>query len=450
MKKTLFVAVLAVALVLMLSASAFAVGPFFLAGSSYGGPGNLPNAGQNNANYAGYMSWGYVSFGTGNVGLTPHGNYSTTTNKCQVCHAVHRAAATGAGTVLTAIPSAATSATNLNVTAQPTPPTYGSAAVGTFGYTKGCAWCHNTGGFATYITMNNDGSISPHGNCNRCHTASPHGVGGSEYKVLAARLINEQPDLAIAADLASGNNGMDATWFGKVDNSVILNPAKAQLGLTLGTGYLCNGCHSGGSIVSTSGSGANRLAFAVNAAGASPSISGEGAVAASAGQVTGHRVTAVVTDWNGQTATTYTTGVWDPAVARRYNAFYTGGSFWTSVGEAFYANTAGNSTIAWAPANTCQACHDQKTATGDYAFPHGYVNTAGTYVGETPTAGVIWLTIAPDANTAHTVLQRGNGAGSSGATTNANLSNDGLCLKCHVNNVGDGTTAGTAGVGQNF
>ena len=36
--------------------------------------------------------------------VAPHGNYTTTTNKCQVCHAVHRANANG--NVLTAVPIA--------------------------------------------------------------------------------------------------------------------------------------------------------------------------------------------------------------------------------------------------------------------------------------------------------------------------------------------------------
>ena len=424
MKKSLFVLVTAVALVLAFSASAFAVGPFFLAGT------NAASLAANNANYRGYLSWGYVTFGTGNVGLTPHGNYSTTTNKCQVCHAVHRAKA--GGSVLTAIPTTV----NLNTTLQTAGGAYSKGSQATFGYTAGCAWCHNQGGFATSIAMIADGTISPHGNCNRCHTASPHGVGGSEYTVLAARLINEQPDLAIAADLASGNNGMDATWFGKTDGSVVLNPAGASKGLALGTGYLCNGCHSGGSAGQ-----ANGLAFPVNAAGAVPSISGEGAVAAGAGTVTGHRVTALVTDWNGSSSTTYTGGVWDPSVARRYNAFYTGGSFWGNE----YPGTGSvpaltQSQVAYAPSNNCQACHDQKTATGDYAFPHGYVNAAGTYVGElNGSAGYIWMTTAADSVSTKSVLLRDSN------NPNRQLSQDGLCLKCHVK---DGTSE--QGVGLNF
>ena len=395
-----------------------AYGPWFLNGTI-----------GSNTNYAGYLSWGYISAQapSGNAGQTPHGNYATTTNKCQVCHAVHRAQA--GGSVLTAIPSASV---RLNTTNQ-TAGAYGSGSSSPNGYTKGCAWCHSTGGFATTIALNSDGSLQPHSECSPCHTASPHGGPGvSAYKVLAANLLNKRGDLAIAADLASGNNGMDPTWFGRTDGSVALNPALASTGLTLGTGYICNGCHSDGS-----GAQADGLTFAVNAPGAVPSVLNDGAAAAVAGSVTGHRVTAVVTDWNGSTSTTYTGGVWNPAVARRYNAFYTGGSFF---GGEVIMNPAGQSTIAWAPSNSCQACHDQKTSTGTYAFPHGYVNTAGTYVGEVNgQAGYIWMTQAASSVASRTVVLRDSNQ------PNQTLSQDGLCLKCHVK---DGTSG--QGVGLNF
>ena len=58
-------------------------------------------------------------------------------------------------------------------------------------------------------------------------------------------------------------------------------------GLTLGTGYLCNGCHSSG------GAGINTV-YAVNTPGATPASHRY-----CSNNTTGHRVTAVATaDWN--------------------------------------------------------------------------------------------------------------------------------------------------------
>ena len=95
---------------------------------------------------------------------------------------------------------------------------------------------------------------------------------------------------------------------------------------------------------------------------------------------------------------------------------------------------------SWAPSNSCQACHDQKTSTGTYAFPHGYVNTAGTYVGEVNgQAGYIWMTQAASSVASRTVVLRDSNQ------PNQTLSQDGLCLKCHVK---DGTSG--QGVGLNF
>ena len=179
MKKTLFVTALAVVFVLAFSTAAFAVGPFFLSGT----------AGQN-TNYAGYLSWNYIKgIDAANNAGTPHGGYTTTSNKCQVCHAVHRAEA--GGSVLTAIADDQSYDNVLNTTSRNAGGALTSGVIGASGYTKGCAWCHNTGGFATYVAMAADGSIRPHTNCARCHIASPHGTGASDYKVLSARLLNK-------------------------------------------------------------------------------------------------------------------------------------------------------------------------------------------------------------------------------------------------------------------
>ena len=169
-------------------------------------------------------------------------------------------------------------------------------------------------------------------------------------------------------------------------------------GLTLGTGYLCNGCHSSG------GAGINTV-YAVNTPGAKPASTGS-----ALNNTTGHRVTAVATaDWN---------------VAGNMGAFYTG-------------------RVAFNDANSCQACHDAKRANGASAFPHGYVDAAGEYAPKSQAgASLIWLTTAADADDARTILPTpGSTSGTADVTL---LSSDGACLKCHVS--GDETE----GVGHTY
>lgn len=390
MKKTLFVAALAAVMVLAFSAAAFAVGPFYLTSGSNG-----TNA---TTNGSGYLSWGYAKTNdaANNVG-TPHGGYTTTTNKCATCHAVHRAAA--GGSVLTAIP------TSYNLNTTDSSDNIGSTDPN--GYTKGCGWCHQVGGFATSIPMAGDGSISPHGNCQRCHSPSPHGTDVSSYEVLAERLINEDPDAAIAADIAAGNNGLATVDF---------TDAGSQTALTLGTGYLCNVCHNGG----TAGTGS--LAFAVNTPGAVPAQNREVGTSFVLGSatVTGHRVTALATtNWNRP-----------DLGGQSFNAYYTGGG------------SGSTSQVAWAPSNTCQTCHDAKLANGNYSFPHGYT-WGGSYAGKVDGASAyIWMNLASSATGTKTELAR------SSAMPGANmaLSEDGLCLKCHV--ASDAVDA--AGVGSTY
>jgi len=326
-----------------------------------------------NPGYPGYLSWSWAVANAGESG-TPHGNYGTTTNKCQVCHAVHRANADG--NVLTAVP--------LQGVAQTSKRTFA------------CAFCHGASNFTDKtIAVAADGSISPHGNCSRCHIVSPHGVGASVYPVLKERLINTSADARIGNDVASGNNGMDAA--GMMDSG-------SAAGLTLGTGYLCNGCHSSGG-----GTPGINTVYAVNEPGATPAASDS-----TLNNTTGHRVTAVATDsWNA-----------DPTDADGIGAFFSG-------------------RVAFNDANSCQACHDAKRANGDAAFPHGYVDAAGAYAPKSQAgASLIWLTVASDADEARTLLP--TPGSTSGEADVSLLSSDGACIKCHIS--GDGT----AGVGLTY
>jgi len=355
MKKSLVVIAMALALVFAFAATAMAVGPFYDA-SAY------------NPNYPGYLSWSWAVANAGETG-SPHGNYATTTNKCQVCHAVHRANANG--NVLTAVPIAGYALNDKR--------------------TKTCAFCHQdtAQSFSVKtVAVAADGTISPHGNCSRCHVTSPHGVGSSVYPVLKENLINTSADARIGYDISTGNNGM----------GTVSMASGSAAGLTLGTGYLCNGCHSSG------GAGINTV-YAVNTAGAKPAATGS-----TLNNTTGHRVTAVATaDWN---------------VDASKGAYYTG-------------------RVAFNDANSCQACHDAKRTNGSNAFPHGYVDATGAYAPKSQAgASLIWLTVAPNATAARTLLPTpGTTSGTADVTL---LSSDGACIKCHVS--GDETE----GVGHTY
>jgi len=324
-----------------------------------------------NPAFRGYLAWTAGQSWSGDNSTSPHSGYATTTNKCAVCHAVHRADA--GGTVLTAWDGS-------------------MAPGGDMMATSSCIFCH--GPSATFtdvrIQVGNSTSpyaLSPHGRCQRCHTPSPHGAGASAYPVLAQKLFNTEADGAIAADIASGTNALSASMFDLSD------PALMDRGVTMGTGYLCTACHD---------NAADPVVFAINESEALPTIAGLGTTS----PVTGHRVYAMnTTTWNE---------------ASEYGAYYSGAT-----------DGAGDSTIAFNPALGCKACHDAETAWGSKAFPHNYVSTggAGSTSSET-SAALIWMTVAGDADDAKTVAsQAGIGQGNG---KNAVLTSDGLCLKCHL------------------
>lgn len=404
MKKTLFVVALATILVFALASTAFA-GVNHSGQQRLGATATADAANPTSATIAGggtntYSDWN-VGLGYGTNGVvsgdnSPHGNYTTTTVKCVVCHAVHYAAP---GTA--PVGSGQTADTLLRVKAA-----------------DACIFCHATtgqavngrpvySGLGTAITAPGatGGSTSTGHivgtNCSYCHTS----VHGSNADGSVASLNGYLLKNMTATDV-QGFVGYDSTnmleAITAVDNKAVNEgfAAGAALNGTIGdyasvsnstlreqaVGVFCAECHDG--------------AYATAAAGASTNVQDSGLASFS-----GHRIAAAATtDWNVD--------------GSKSSGLYTG-------------------TIAWAAATNCKSCHDAKDVFGNTAFPHAWGTAAGT-----PGATKMWLTSAEDAGATKTDLPAGGGVNA--YDTGRPQLSDGVCLKCHI------ASGGTDGVGITF
>ncbi|NTU70914.1 MAG: hypothetical protein HGB10_03720 [Coriobacteriia bacterium] len=288
-----------------------------------------------------------------------HSNYASTTAKCGICHSVHRAKANGV---------------HLLNTADAT-----------------CAGCHISGTSTVTNVVIAWGTpaaalAGPHGSTNgsctsrACHATSPHGVGGSQYGLFNAKLLNAEVDNAIAPAIAAetatpGSSGVTAA---------LLTGAGASTNFTgeadaIRVGYTCNQfeCHG-------------QTLLAVIRSGYS--------------EVRGTQYP----NWEG------TDPVTDP-----YAAGF-------SVAKTGHLSVSAVGSTAYTAATSCTGCHDQAdlTTRSDFTFPHAQRATAAG----TGTQTYLWYNIASDST----------GAGSA-AMTNSNMKSfDGACLKCHRNGAGSG------------
>jgi len=217
MKRTLIVIALAMALMLVFAAPAFA---------KYAGYSNTTQ----------YVPWAEAySLASQNpdaalMDAGPHAGYATTTIKCAVCHSVHR----GGNTLLNE----------------------GSA----------CAYCHTNayyGGGAVASDLISWSGAGPHASrCTNtdCH-GGPHGVGASAYAGPSSRLLTSAADTKLDAVVAA-NEAVDAGLV--VDLGTWDATTRA-----LATGALCSrdGCHDDSN-------------FAVVSAGATSTVDTGGAITA--------------------------------------------------------------------------------------------------------------------------------------------------------------------------
>lgn len=400
MKKALLVVALATILVLVAAGSAFAgvnhSGQQRLGAAQYPGSGEpAPVGGGTAAPTAGagtftYMDWSTGLGTNGVVGGSPHGNFTTTTIKCVVCHAVHYAAPGMA-------PIAGGNSNNGDQTAD---------TLLRMKATEACAYCHATAGVAVNGTPvyggiaptdpNDESAGHMTGNdCSLCHS-SVHGSNeDNSVASLAGYMLKKIPvaEVGQGAVQAPTTDMLDAiTVIDLQAQSQGFKPGQA-LGDTFGNyasinddvhrqqavGIFCAECHDG--------------AYATVAAGAATNVG-----SSSTQLFSGHRIAATdSTDWNA-------------------DGSKLSGS--TSIGS-----------IAWAPATDCRSCHDapDPLTAGTSAFPHSWGGSE------------MWLMTADYAGAPKSALATGTTVYDS---TRTQLS-DGVCLKCHVSDA-------NAGVGVTF
>jgi hypothetical protein len=405
-KKTLLVAALAAILLFAVAGSAFAVNQSDqMRGGAAGGVNGYGGA---NATVPGTTTIPVVGAGTntyedwqpgllGNAqtnplapdyaGTSPHGNYTTTTVKCVVCHAVHYAAP-GVNTVASNTQAADTL---LRVRAD-----------------EACAFCHATAGQAVNgrPVYNGQGGAPNPGdqdlghysgsNCSVCHT-NVHGAGAdTSVASLNGYLLNTFTTVGVnGTPSLTTNNMLEAidALNSKAQSHGFGNALPESTGAYAGintslqreeaVGVFCAECHNG--------------SYAAGEAGASTSVRSGATTAA----FSGHRIAAAATTtWNA-----------DGSV---------------SSGD----RTIG--TVAWAEAANCKSCHDAVDDYNNAGFPHAWGKSGNA-------SSKMWLQQAANAGAAKVSV------GAAHTADNADLQlKDGVCLKCHV------SSDGASGVGITF
>jgi len=422
MKKSLFVLVLATALVFAFSGVAFAK----YAGYAYNNPIIPAGSTEATTNPApGYLSWdGAMAINPTQTG-SPHGGYTANTVKCAVCHSVHRAASdqtsSGVGTYWKLTPGGTS-----------------------------CIACHTASGsnptakLVEWPSTYSQGGPHNRQNCmGACH-AGIHGFATSKYDIASAFLLNPVLDAGMDDAIATGNYNTTETNAGRLPNTATL--ANIQNGVVnkgtraMVTGYLCaqSGCHTSSQ-------------FAVNTAGY-------------AGMRASYPRTVGTPNYN------------DLDVA------FTGHN--TGYGRTSCATSGCHQAINANADSNCASCHDfVGRATGTSAWPHAnrnievyeWVRPSGTletiftavergnlwmYYGDAtyrdasgePTATAMWDGSPTGTNVeagldalyvnTRTVLQ-GNSAFNLTTNTPGNI-RDGVCLKCHM--YGPGPRHGRLGI----
>ncbi len=287
-----------------------------------------------------------------------HGNYSANTAKCGICHSVHRAY--GEGVKLLPIADAT------------------------------CAGCHRAGATTVTEVVVSWETGGPHGsgnnaNCTQraCHMDNPHGAGGSQYVIIAAKLLDPATDIQLSVAASDPGSGIT------VDELNALGTWDEATRSAVRTGYNCNieGCH-----------------FQTLLAVLSPGYSED--------------------RWS-----TYN----DPDAGSDGHGPYVAKTGHLSVAAA-------DGETVFTPVDSCISCHDQTDTATDYdlhglstvsgyTFPHSQTPTGDSNTGTD--RAWLWMTTSANAG--------GDDPGYFESATDK--AKDGACLKCH-RSAGD-----TAGIG---
>ena len=271
-----------------------------------------------------------------------HGGYKATTAKCGVCHSVHRARGDGIFLLNT---SDAT-----------------------------CTGCHRAGVSTVTNALVTWEAGGPHGSgdsaaCTSlgCHLNNPHGVGGSQYQIVAQKLLNPATDAMLATALASpALSGITTTAL----SGTVWPDSTESL---IRTGYNCNLCHTSSML-------------------------------------------AVVGSWTVDGETRWWAEDRHRNIGDHAPVSKTGHP---GVGSTAATSRAGLP-IAWAPVTDCESCHDQtdtSTRTG-FTFPHSQTPAGTSTTG--PSRAWLWMSWAGS-----------SGATRQPVASEEQKAFDGNCLKCH-------------------
>lgn len=273
-----------------------------------------------------------------------HGNYTANTAKCGVCHSVHRAKAGGTKLLNTAVAT--------------------------------CAGCHQAGVSTVTNVVVSWEAGGPHGSGDpasclsaSCHVGNPHGAGGSQYTIVAAKLLSPAADAALAAAVSNEASSGISTADLNAEVLAVDGGWDESTRSAVRTGYTCNqaGCH-----VQT-------------------------------------MLTVLEPGWAEERFTASDSG---PGVQKTGHL-----SVGTPDGQASFA-----------PVTSCVSCHDQtdsatagvwySTVSG-YTFPHSQTAAGTSNTGAD--RAWLWMTIAGNAG----------GTGFDFMRTELDKAKDGACLKCH-------------------
>ena len=337
MKKSILIMSLAVALVLAFAATASATSAKtwnynqdYYSWGSYSGAGiTVPTNGLTLGAGGSTVSGNTNPTAPGGV----HSHYQTTTAKCGICHSVHRAKAGGVKLLNTDTATCA-----------------GCHILGTSTVTNAVvAW-----GTAAAPRRGPHSSAGTSGSCSdrACHSASPHGVGGSQYGLFSAKLLNGGVDAAVAvAAGAPAQSGVTAALLtGAGANTNFTGAADA-----IRVGYTCNqaDCH-----VQT-------------------------------------MLSVVQAGWSESREINYGEDLITPGGAANNYKLKTG-----------HISVQGIGTTAFAAAASCASCHDQVAAgtRSGYAFPHAQ-SVAGA---ASTTQNFLWYNMGNGAGNATTPIVNAN------------------------------------------